>query len=263
MRRKGSIEQLAFAERAAPETEVRYPDCDGEPMAENNLQQRAICYASGALRAHFRDRPDVHVRGDMFIYYRNGDPSKSIVPDVFVVFGDVQVPQTSYKVWEVGVTPQFVLEVASKSTHLRDRDKKTRDYEKLGVQEYWRFDPTGELFRPPEYGETLLGQRLASNERYEPIEPGPDGSVRSEVLGLELCDVAGRLRFRDYQRGTYLKSHTEAEESAEEERQLRKKAERAMEQAERARQASDAEVVRLRALLASARGERTTRDGDP
>ena len=62
-------------------------------MAEINLQQWAICYATGALRAHFRDRPDLHVRGDMFIYYsRNGQPTKSIVPDVFVVVGDVGVP---------------------------------------------------------------------------------------------------------------------------------------------------------------------------
>ena len=97
MRRKGVVEQLTVADWPVQETEVRYPDCDGEPMAENNLQQRAICYATGALRAHFLNRSDVHVRGDMFIYYRNGDPKINIVPDVFVVFGDVDVPQTSYQ----------------------------------------------------------------------------------------------------------------------------------------------------------------------
>ena len=93
-------------------------------MAENNLQQWAICYATGALRAHFRDRPDVHVRGDrgdMFIYYyRNGQPTKSTVPDVFVVVGDVGVPQ-------------FIMEVASESTDLRGRDDKAEVYEGLGV----------------------------------------------------------------------------------------------------------------------------------
>ena len=273
MRRKGIIEQLAVAERQAEETAVYYPDCDGEPMAENDLQQRAICYASGALRAHFRDRPDVHVRGDMFIYYRNGRPRKSIVPDVFVVFGDVEVPQTSYKVWEVGVVPQFVLEVASKSTHLRDRDTKTEAYERLRVQEYWRFDPTGELFRPPEYGECVLGQRLGAGGRYEALEPGPDGAVRSEVLGLDVCEVGGRLRFRDYRAGAYLRSHTEAERakrqaeraerSAEEERRNRLRERQLRREAERAQQASDAEVARLRALLASARGERAAGAGDP
>ena len=102
MRRKGIIEQMAVAERPAVETVVHYPDCDGEPMAENDMQHRAICYASGALRARFADHPDVNVRGDLFIYYRNGDPNKSIVPDVFVVFGAVEVPLSSYKTWEGG-----------------------------------------------------------------------------------------------------------------------------------------------------------------
>lgn len=246
MRRKGIFEQLAVA-WPAQETEVLYPDCDGEPMAENNLQQRAICYATGALRAHFRNRSDVHVRGDMFIYYRNGDPQINIVPDVFVVFGDVEVPQTSYRTWEVGVVPQFVMEVASKSTHLADRDEKAPKYERMGVREYWRFDPTGELFRPPEYGVCVLGQELGPGGRYEPLEAGPDGAVRSAVLGLDVCEVGGRLRFRDRQ-GRYLRSHTEAE--------------RAAQQAERARHASEAEVDRLRALLASATGEQVPGTGD-
>ena len=98
------------------------------------------------------------------------------------------------------------------------------------MQEYWRFDPTGELFRPPEYGVCVLGQEL-----------GPDGAARSAVLGLEVCEVGGRLRFRDRQ-GRCLRSHTEAEQAAQ--------------RAERARHESEAEVDRLRTLLASATGER-------
>ena len=43
------------------------------------------------------------------------------------------------------------------------------------------------------------------------MEPGPDGAVRSEVLGLEVCEVEGRLRLRDYRKGTHLRSHTAAE----------------------------------------------------
>ena len=115
-------------------------------------------------------------------------------------FGDVEVPQTSYKVWEVGVVPQFVMEVASESTRLLDRDRKAGKYARLGVREYWRFDPTGELVRPPEYGVCVLGQRLAAGGRYEPLEPQPGGAVRSDVLDLDVCEVGGRLRFWDYRR---------------------------------------------------------------
>ena len=274
MARKSIVGQSVVAEPAVRETAVCFPDSDGEPMAENNLQQRAICYATGALRAHFRDRSDVHVRGDMFIYYRNGDPQKSIVPDVFVVFGDVEVPQTSYKVWEVGVVPQFVMEVASESTHLLDQDRKVGKYARLGVREYWRFDPTGELFRPPEYGVCVLGQRLAAGGRYEPLEPQPGGAVRSEVLGLDVCEVAGRLRFWDYRDQRLLGSHTEecrARELAERARDEAKgareeterardeaqrewvEAERARDEAKRAKAETEAEIGRLGAMLAARR----------
>lgn len=67
MPRKWTIKQAPLAEAAPREAEIFYPDRDGEKMAENNRQQRAICYATGALRARFQNRSDVHVRGDMFI----------------------------------------------------------------------------------------------------------------------------------------------------------------------------------------------------
>ncbi len=175
----------------------------------------------------------MHVRGDMFIFYRNGDPEVRIVPDAFVVFGAVEVPQTSYRVWETGVVPQFVMEVASKSTHLRDRDDKIGTYEGIGVLEYWRFDPTGEP------GRWVVGQHLGPSGRYEEIEPGPEGLVRSEVLELDVCEVEGRLRFWDYRRKTFLASHTE-------ERRLRIAAEGRP-------RVPGAEAARLRKLLAVAR----------
>ena len=93
----------------------------------------------------------------------------------------------------------------------------------------------------------MLGQELGPGGRYKRLEAGPDGAVRSAVLGLEVCEVGGRLRFRDRQ-GRYLRSHTEAEQAAQ--------------RAERARHEIEAEVDRLRALLASATGERAPSTGD-
>ena len=37
--------------------------------------------------------------------------------------------------------PQFVLEVASRSTRVVDYIEKRADYARYGVAEYWRFDP--------------------------------------------------------------------------------------------------------------------------
>ena len=97
---------------------------------------------------------------------------------------------------------------------------------------------------------------------YEPIRPGPAGWLRSEVLELDVCEVEGRLPFRDCSGNRFPASHTETEERAtvaerrvsaaerekESGRRLRKRAERSAERAE-------AEVATLRRLLEARRRE--------
>ena len=71
-----------------------------------------------------------------------------------------------------------------------------------------------------------------------------------------MWEVGGRLRFRDYRKGEYLRSRTEAEQSVQEERGNRLRERRLRQEAERAAQEAEAEVARLRALLVSATGKR-------
>ena len=56
----------------------------------------------------------------------------------------------------------------------------------LGVSEYWRFDPTGELFTPP-----LAWEQLDDDGIYHPrsLSSSPDGTLwaHSVVLGLDVC----------------------------------------------------------------------------
>ena len=66
---------------------VDYPSSDGQPMAETDHQRTPLTYAVEALRHHFRDRPDVYVSGNLFIYYEEGNPHAVVAPDVFVVLG--------------------------------------------------------------------------------------------------------------------------------------------------------------------------------
>ena len=47
---------------------THYPDSDGLPMAEDDVQRKPMTYAIDALDAHFRDRPDVYVSGNLFLY---------------------------------------------------------------------------------------------------------------------------------------------------------------------------------------------------
>ena len=128
---------------AVPTAAVDYPSSDGKPLAENDAQLHAILYAVGALRVRYGDRPDVYVSGDLLVYYEEGNRNVSVAPDAFVVFGVEDRLRMSYKVWEEGKGPDFVLEVASPNTWREDVERKPGIYAGLGVSEYFSVRPDG------------------------------------------------------------------------------------------------------------------------
>jgi len=67
--------------------ESLYPDSDGEPMGETPRHVRTILDCYEILDYWFRDRADVFVAANMFVYYVQGDRHKHVSPDVFVVRG--------------------------------------------------------------------------------------------------------------------------------------------------------------------------------
>ena len=239
-----------------PAAAVDYPYCDGRPMAESEAQLRAILYLVSALYARFRDRDDVYVGGDMFVYYEQGNPEAVVAPDVFVVMGAPKReddPRLSYRLWEEPKGPDFVLEVASRSTWAKDRDRNRALYARLGVQEYWLYDPTGERIRS-----RLRAMCLESGEYRElaPEAAALEGRhLRSVVLGLDVrVDGAGRLHARNPATGEeYL--------MPDEEHVARLAAENRAMQADRrargeaaARAAAEAKVAELQARLRELRG---------
>ena len=54
----------------------------------------------------------------------------------------------SYRLWEEPRGPDFVLEVTSRRTWREDQGRKRKQYEMLGVPEYWQYDPTGDYLQP-------------------------------------------------------------------------------------------------------------------
>ena len=125
-------------------------------------------------------------------------------------------------------------------------------YAALEVTEYWRFDPTGQLFTP-----ALVGERLTEEGEYEPIAigAGDDGILRgySLVLELDVCQRPdGDLRLFDPETQTwlsYLAEEVAARQAAEAERDEAQAA-RDEAQAERdeAQAARDEAEARARAL---------------
>ena len=231
---------------------VEYPSSDGRPLAENDAQLAAILYAVGALRVYFAGRSDVYVSGDLLIYYEEGNPRVSVAPDVFVVFGVEDRMRMSYKVWEEGKGPDFVLEVASPGTWREDVGPKREVYARLGVGEYWLYDPMGEHLSPVLQGYRLVGDGY---ER-QPLLESLDGrlGLHSEGLGLDLWAKGGKMRFRDPETGLDLLSHHEEHASRRnaEDRAEREAAARRREVA--ARQAAEARIAELEALIDGKRG---------
>ncbi len=219
---------------------VEYPCSDGRIMAETRPHVEAIVAALTTLENCFRNDRWVHVGANMFVYYQEGDPSKRLTPDLFVVRGLPAPPQKSYRIWELGRPPTFVLEVASPSTQARDGAEKQALYASMGVPEYWRFDPNGRLVGARRAGARLEGGRLQGFD-YESLEERPDGSIRSEVLELDVRvdDRPGKthlLRFRDPLTDMDLLTFWESEEcrlAAEEGRQAAEKGRQVAEEGRR------------------------------
>jgi Uma2 family endonuclease len=168
--------------------EVFYPESDGRPMAETDLHRREMMDLIEALDDYFAGSPDVYVSGNLLLYYVQGDATKSVAPDVFVVRGVPKGNRRVYKLWEEGRVPILVVEVTSESSRREDQGKKRDLYERLGVEEYFLHDPLEEYLDPP-----LRGFRLEGG-LYRPIEPEPDGSLRSLTTGLTLRPGDGEVR---------------------------------------------------------------------
>ena len=204
----GPLSQSEIAEEPVKESplEVDYPCSDGVAMSETDFQAQAVIDARHFLRTHFRDRPEVYVSGNLFVYYEQGNRRARVSPDILVAFGVERRDRRTYRTWEEGKAPDFGLEVVSISTGRKDLTNKRDIYASLGVREYFLFDPTGDRMQP-----VLQGYRLDWG-RYAPLPAlGPLG-VRSAVLGLDLwVDERRHLRMRDASTGENLPSAEESE----------------------------------------------------
>lgn len=98
---------------------VEYPDRPW--IAQSVRHGDAVGLAKAALQHHFRDPDDALVAMELVVYYVLGDNRAWLRPDVLVAFGVGRGHERStFRVWEGGNAPDFVLEVASPSTAEHD-----------------------------------------------------------------------------------------------------------------------------------------------
>ena len=238
--------------------ELRLPHTEPNPVSQNIHQFVAVVDCFDSLRRHWRDRLDVFVGSDQFVHWdpayhsRRNPTNAPPSPDLYVAFGVAKRQRLSYVVWEEGKPPDFVLEIVSPSSKRRDRVEKPVLYAKMGVPEFFLYDP--ERKRAP----VLSGFELQGGN-YVPLQgemlaAGVVG-VRSKMLGLCLCirsagsDIFdGALSWYDPATGEFLRT---SQELAEGERQAEARAEASDARAE----ASEARVAELEALIEKMRNQ--------
>ena len=173
----------AWQVRTLPDIFYEEPEAVEDGMRQSPFIDRV----AHLLRERYEDLPDVFVATGGYVAYDVTNGNRRVAPDCYIAF-DVDVAGIyanlpNFWMWEVGKAPDFVLEVASPSTAENDLGWKRELYQRLEIQEYWRFDPTGgEL-----YGRAITGERLVNGEYEEyPPEYGEGGRERgySELLGV-------------------------------------------------------------------------------
>ena len=230
---------------------IIYPHTDGEPMAVNDYHRQTIIWTLQALEAHYAKNPDVYVSGDIFVYYREGDPRKSIAPDVLVSFGINKKPRFSYKTWEEGKAPDFVMEFSSKGTYEKDLGEKKDIYASLEIPDYFLFDAEGVYLPSPLMGFTLV------DGAYTAISPDDDGSIRSSVLGLDFRMQGPEIRIFDPVANEWVQTLAEQAATRAENAEARAEtAETRAEQETTRAENAEAEAAQLREEIARLKAER-------
>jgi len=227
---------------------VHYPETDH--MGEHELQRLIMELLRPLIERWLADRGvAAHVGADTFFYFVEGDPTQRVAPDVYVLPGvPAEHLASSYKLWEVGRPPSFVLEVVT-SDWTKDYDDMPAIYGALGVDELAIFDPGAPAGHPTRVRWQLYRRR---GPRSFPIVERTNGPrIWSEQLEAALCSVpragAQVVRLAESMGGPLFATQTEAEQRRAEAEQRR------ADEEQRRAEAAEREVERLKAALAAKR----------
>ena len=188
-------------------TEDLYPESDGKPMADTDLHLYWIKRIDDMFRTHFAQDPGIYISGNIMMYDIEGPRRTAVSPDIFVCFGIGRGNRRTYKVWEEGKPPDFVMAFSSKRTYRNDLDEKMAHYARMQIPEYFLYDPDRRYLPSP-----LLGFRLVEGT-YVEIAPDVDGRVHSETLNLDFALLDDGLAIYDPQAQRWLQTRAEKAEA--------------------------------------------------
>ena len=192
---------------APTETTDLYPESDGKPMADTDLHLYWIKRVQDMIETYFSQSPGVYISGNIMMYDIEGPARTAVSPDILVCFGIGQKFRRTYKVWEEGKPPDFVMEFSSKRTYRNDLDEKMAHYARMVIPEYFLHDPDRRYLPSP-----LLGFRLVEGT-YVEITPDVDGRVHSETLNLDFALLDDGLAIYNPRAQEWLQTRAEKAEA--------------------------------------------------
>ena len=137
--------------KARPAARIHLTELPDPPENERDMQQfRHMANAVLTLRAHYRHtlgRSDVLVNGEGYLCRRAGEARRAPHPDCTVALNLPIAPEiieeegNGYTIEEIGQSPDFVLEVGSTTSGLRDYTVKRDIYAGLEVRDTGALTP--------------------------------------------------------------------------------------------------------------------------
>lgn len=222
------------------EDEVRYyydshsteKDCMGEPVAHSSLLHYLWNVLDWLLQGQ-----TYAMYGNLNFYQTSNPFEYPEEPDLAIIKGITsQKFARHYCVGKSGPAPHVIFEVASDENWRVDLYEKPRWYARMGVQEYFAYDPYDPLL--PESGSRrLFGWQFDPDKRrMREMPPASDGSLWSQHLESRLVPDGYYLRLYDEHNQMRL---TGAEEMARQADEQRRKADELRSQTDELRRKTD------------------------
>jgi Uma2 family endonuclease len=165
-------------------------------MGETSDHADLVHYLVEVLTWLFREQPCA-IYENLNLYQTTDKNEYPLAPDVAVFKGAMRRSLRSWKIGRNGPAPQVVFEIASEETWAKDLDEKPAKYGRMGVQEYYAYDPNEPPFQRSRSRRLFGWQRDSQQGIMRPITPASSGTLLSPQLDSWLVPDGALLRLYD------------------------------------------------------------------
>jgi Uma2 family endonuclease len=210
-----------------------------EPLATGrHSEEQAYCWQ--ALR--YLLEPEGHyVSKDRWLRMDPDKEADKLLPDLLIARDllERQWNVNEYLPWEVGKAPEVLGEFLSPSSEGADQGEKPERYGKLGVREYFLFDPDGKYSVP-----RIQGWQLHRDGSREPLPRAADGGIASRLVPVAFRLVEEHISVADVRTGQVALRYDVAQQLLRDEIAARWRAVQALVKEAAARQAAETDRQR-------------------